>query len=1163
MFISKLRISGFKSFSEDTTISINSGLNGIIGPNGSGKSNIVEAIKWVMGENSSKSLRGSGMNDLIFSGSASKASKNIALVALTLETNKAILDDNYKKFFKDNIIEVERQVIRDSGSTYRINGKEVKAKDIQYLFADFSSGSRSSNIIDQGTVGNLILQKPIDRRKILDEAAGISGISARKNETNNKLDSTKRNLDRLNDILASKKRSLLELQRQAKKAKLFKQAQEETDELKKVLLIAKWKKTKSQLIHLKSQLESINTELQNKKSQLKKLSEEASEKKSLLNNLNNQKKDIKEKILLLNLDIEKINFEINSKQNDLISLKNLKIQINKSINFQTEILNNSKKRIIEISKEIGTLPKSDDKKDKEKDAKNNFLKLKNEVELKEKKIKDLNIQFNEEKSFVNKCEFEKTILEKEVKEIFSKINLSKSQIKEKIMHQEHDKEFKKLTNLSKIKKNDLNKINSEKEENTEAIKNINFKINELVTLIKNENLVLENQKTILNNIEKEISNYLSLGHKTTKSNILNEVKIEKGYLLAFCLAIGDGIEADDNEKSAVQWNFLDNIEKLELPKGLSSINKYVKGPKKLEKFLSQVAIVKNNKEGEEHQKYLKNGQIAVSKEGSLWRWDGLTIIDGKQTFTFKRIDSTTKILELEKKLINEKNILLKIENKISKYEKDLQGYNKKIILCEENLIDLNNKSFEAQAFLNDLDKKLFIMNNVKSTINEDIKNIKEDLLRSEKIFKLKKEQIQSLESSIVKKSGKVLETNKLFVEAKSQLEVLKKAADKWQINFALEKQKNDELVLKNNKNIEEIKETEKRLITIQETINVLQKDLKEAEEKIILIELNPSHSNNKINLLNEKIKDNNEQLESLNARLIETENNYKEIEQNILVKTSKFEELKEKSIRKDTQIEELSNFLKVEENNIKDEVNINLDDKSYFDNKYYDLDIKELEGKLKKFKFKIDEYDDINFSAEKDAIELEKEVSKLDIEEKDLRKAATKLEKAIEELNKESRSRILNAFNEINNTFSSLFKKLFNGGKAYLELIDSSDPLQAGLELMVSPPGKKLQKLSLLSGGEKALASLALIFSTFINKTSPICILDEVDAPLDEGNVEKFCELLKEASNTSKNRFLVVTHNKITMGFMNKLYGITMIEPGSSKVVSVNLDEAESVYAAE
>ena len=475
------------------------------------------------------------MNDLIFSGSASKASKNIALVSLTLEVAKHTLEDNYKKFLKDNIIEVERQAIRDSGSTYKINGKEVKAKDIQYLFADFSSGSRSSNIIDQGTIGNLVLQKPIERRRILDEAAGISGISARKNETNNKLDSTKRNLDRLNDILTSKKNNLLELQSQSKKAKLFKKAQEETDKLKKVILIAKWKKTKSQLRQFKSQLESINIELKNKKYQLKELDKESSEKKSLLSELNNKKKDIKENILLLNLDIEKINFEIKSKQNDLISLKNLKTQINKSINFQTEILNNSKKRIIEINKEMEALPKNDNRNDKEENAKNNLLKIKAKVELTEKKIKDLNKHFNEEKNLVNKCEFEKTILEKEINEILSKINLNKNQIKEKIMHQKHNTEFQKITNLIKIKKNDLNKITTEKKKNTEDTKNINLKIKEFMMLIKNENLLLENQRAIVNEVEKEISNYLSLGYKTTKSNILNEVKIEKGYFLRLVL----------------------------------------------------------------------------------------------------------------------------------------------------------------------------------------------------------------------------------------------------------------------------------------------------------------------------------------------------------------------------------------------------------------------------------------------------------------------------------------------------------------------------------------------------------------------------------------------------------------------------------------------------
>ena len=369
MFINKLRISGFKSFSEDTTITINSGLNGIIGPNGSGKSNIVEAIKWVMGENSSKSLRGSGMNDLIFSGSASKASKNIALVSLTIAVEKNLLEDNYKKFLKDNIIQVERQAIRDLGSTYRINGKEAKAKDIQFLFADFSSGSKSSNIIDQGSIGNLVLQKPIERRKILDEAAGISGISARKNETNSKLDSTRKNLIRLNDILLSKKKNLQELQKQAKKAKLFKEAQKETDELKKILLIAKWRKTKIQHDLFQSQLKEINLELKNKQDHLTKIEQTKSKKEDIFSNLTNEQKLAKEKSLLLNLDIEKINFELNSKKNDLVSLKNLKIQINKSINFQKEILENSKNRIIELNKEMKSLSTKDAKKNQEESVK--------------------------------------------------------------------------------------------------------------------------------------------------------------------------------------------------------------------------------------------------------------------------------------------------------------------------------------------------------------------------------------------------------------------------------------------------------------------------------------------------------------------------------------------------------------------------------------------------------------------------------------------------------------------------------------------------------------------------------------------------------------------------------------------------------------------------
>ena len=185
------------------------------------------------------------------------------------------------------------------------------------------------------------------------------------------------------------------------------------------------------------------------------------------------------------------------------------------------------------------------------------------------------------------------------------------------------------------------------------------------------------------------------------------------------------------------------------------------------------------------------------------------------------------------------------------------------------------------------------------------------------------------------------------------------------------------------------------------------------------------------------------------------------------------------------------------------------------------------------------------------------------MEEKDLNNASKKLEKAIQQLNKEARNRVISTFSSINSTFTELFKKLFDGGKAHLELIDSDDPLEAGLELLVSPPGKKLQRLSLLSGGEKALASIALIFSTFVNRQTPICILDEVDAPLDDFNVERFCNLLKETTKITDKKFIVITHNRITMGYMNKIYGVTMNEPGVSKLVSVNLDKISSEFAAE
>ncbi len=1165
MFISKLRLSGFKSFSDDTSLSINTGLNGIIGPNGSGKSNIVEAIKWVMGENSSKSLRGSGMNDLIFGGSASKASKNIALVSLRLEVEKNNVSDSNKKYLKDGVIEVERQILRDSGSTYRINGKEVRAKDVQFLFADFSSGSRSSNIIDQGTVGSLIMQKPIERRRILDEAAGISGISARKNETSSKLLATKRNIERLTDILDTKKDSLAELQKQANKAKYYKETLKKINELSEITAIARWKSTKVQLNYKISQLHQSKEKLIRKKVQLKELEELILNQNTAVSKLENEKKEISEKNLLLSLDIEKINFEMMNRKNDLLSLANLKEQIKRNLSFQNEILENSTLRLKEVKREI-------EKTEKEKVTSGgpelieaSLVSIQKKYNTIEENLIKLNNELNQEKQLVSQSEFEITISEKNKDNNFNNINVLKKEILEK---KSNLSSSTKLANL----KIDINKctiaiegfnknifkINAVRSKTRESITFINDKIEKLKVLN-------DSQKHVLNDLEKKISTYLSLGFKTTEKSILKEINITNGYRLAFCLAIGDGIEAENSKDSYVKWKEIKSLSNFTLAEGLTPLSKYVKGPKKLASFLSQVAVVNTIEEGNRTHKLLKNGQISVTKQGSLWRWDGLVILDGKKTFTFKRIASTTKILELEKQLAKEKSKFLKIEEDVLNHKKSLESANKKLKELDENFLDLNNALQGKQRFLNNLDKDVFIENSYKDTLGNDLSALDKSLITTQKANENLINKIEYLRNNITEKSSVILNIRNKVSQEVSALDVAKKELDKKQLDYALNKQKRDTIELEYSKNLQEIKETERNIIATKDLVVSLNKDLKEADKKITQKTLNPMSSGEQIKKIETIITENKKTLTVLESGIFNINEKCTTLKEESATKKNKLDELNESCIRKDAQITELSNFIKMEADKIKNDLNIEIENSSsdLLNNKKYDINIKEVEGNVRKLKLKNEQYSNVNLSAEKDAFDLQKVVAELDFEEKDLTRAAKKLEKAIEELNKESRARILNTFEEINITFSTLFKKLFSGGKAYLELIDSSDPLEAGLELMVSPPGKKLQKLSLLSGGEKALASLALIFSTFINKSSPICILDEVDAPLDEGNVVKFCELLKEATRISKKRFLVVTHNKITMGYMNKLYGITMIEPGSSKILSVNLDQAESVFAAE
>ena len=1164
MFISKIKLTGFKSFSEETTLSFNENLNGIIGPNGSGKSNIVEAIKWVMGENSSKSLRGSGMNDIIFSGSASKASKNIASVTLFLKVTTNNISSSTKNYLKSGDLEVERQIIRDSGSTYRINGKEVKAKDVQFLFADLSSGSRASNIIDQGAIGNIITQKPSERRRILDEAAGISGISARKIESKNKLEATKRNLSRLSDILLDNKNRLSKLKKQAETAIRFKETSNRIEELTKNIAFAKFQRAVRDRKNIKDKLEGNRNNYLKKLQFIKDIEIEKDKVSEILEKLQTSRRELQQDNLNLDNLINQTNLEKENTSKQLESLKSLKEQIKRNENFQNEILENSISRLKVLEHELSKNEAANNIKNFEVSEKKHN-EIKNALLKSDEIIEITSLKLSNKKELVNNKEYEKSLLIKKI----NSLDEDCKKIKESVSHRED--QYKNTSHFDNLEKNRL-KIKNNNQQGLLQLRKYNEKLkqfSDLENLTKKEiekvssQLVEQSEKT--DDIKNQITVFSSLGFKNTQKNIIKNIRIDENYKLAFYLALGDRIEASKDDKAPVIWNAMSNKIPYSLPKEVKCINHFVEGPKEIQLFLSQVGIVNSNEDGNRYQKKLRPGQTLVSKEGVLWKWDGLHIKDGKETITYKRIISTTKLIKLEKEHKKEdikatklKNIKGKIDIKYQNIKKEIDKIEKKIGISESFLASNNQNLVEIE--------RDFLINKSKKELDlEEIIREKEYLKEktSEKVNI--KNEIKLIEDYITKESGNIVNLRKKLSDENKENRLLKDNYENFRIQFEINKKQRDAVTIQKEKTVEEISATHKQIQNTKNILLTLKEDIKRAnyEESILL--KSPVKDKPEVKDLNIQIDKNN-----INIKKTEDLLSKKKYEQELVLEKlqsskMKLEIMKEETIRKEAQLEQLNSFISGEEERIDSDLRISKSDlySAIKKSDFSGFDIRNSEIILRNLKIKNQNTDDINLSAENELKELESKINDILVEEKDLNNASKKLEKAIQQLNKEARNRVISTFSSINSTFTELFKKLFDGGKAHLELIDSDDPLEAGLELLVSPPGKKLQRLSLLSGGEKALASIALIFSTFVNRQTPICILDEVDAPLDDFNVERFCNLLKETTKISDKKFLVITHNRITMGYMNKIYGVTMNEPGVSKLVSVNLDKISSEFAAE
>ena len=1157
MKFTRLKITGFKSFVDTTVLDIKPGLTGLVGPNGCGKSNIVEAMKWNMGEAGPSRLRAGEMNDIIFAGTKGRPSRNSAEVTLTIENNN---EELLQAYTDSSEIEVSRKIEKDDGSTYQINNKEVRQRDVQILYADIAIGSRSNAIVDQGQVGKIINSKPQERRQILEEAAGISGIHARKHETELKLKSTETNLDKLEEIITNDVSRLKELSRQSNQAKRYKTISENIRKLEATILYQRWNSNKEKIEINKKQLESctenvnqitrkiasVSLQQQNIENDLPALREENQKYSNILNKL-------------------KVEYDILIKEEESISLEKAK-QKDTIKNLIAEIFNEEKLfkeldiQYKELTTNINTI-KINTTDININELKENLENLKKEEAYNSEKLTE-----SERALAYNTSQIEN--LQNEI----VKLKLQKEETKNSL--QKNIEEIKNLNTISKENNEKdvfLNKIDilkkKLKDEDSKEISTLK-KLDIIVEEIKNLNEKIDQKKIVLQNKLRSIDQYnaskdilTKLFESDEKNIVINYLKFPNGFEKAIEAALGHGLKAS-LEKSSIEWRNIDQQSLKSLPEEIKSLSDYTKGVPEVLNILKLTGLVDNSEQGDLLQHKLIPGQQLVTKNGGLWRWDGYTHTENAKTPANQILQNKTNLIELTSKINS-------LQSEISNHETDILNLNSEINSSENNKIDnnaillkINNSKIDIRSIIEKEQSAMSIyiennnVNKTKLAILESSKSKNEYLfkkLSNELAICLKKElsvsQIEDLKKNINQITSK---NNEKKIELNNYFSVYQKELS------AIDNRENhlNQLVNEKSRLDSQINNIKNRIKNLKYNKNHLELDIKNLDLKPIQIEKLKLKIFNEIDNLKKKSNNISEKLlnkENENKSILNELKTYNEELINYREDKARQESLLQQSIERNNEDRErIYEKLKITPDKFNEIIDLSIETQG----------IEESNLALEKLIIQRERIGPVNLVAEEDSEKLRIKLEEIDQEKEDLINAINKLRSSIRAINKEARARLLEAFDEVNKHFKELFTNLFGGGEAYLNLEGSDDPLESGLELMASPPGKKLQQMSLLSGGEQALTAMALIFSVFLTKPSPICVLDEVDAPLDESNVDRFLDLIDSISKKSETRFLVISHHRLTMARMDRLYGITMQEPGVSQLVSVSLKDAEKIKVA-
>ncbi len=1138
MKFKSIRISGFKSFLEPTEIDLNDGLTGIVGPNGCGKSNIVEAIKWVMGENSARQMRGEGMDDVIFSGSNERPARNFAEVTIKLDNTEKKAPANFNQF---NEIEISRKIERDKGSTYRVNSKQVRARDVQLIFADTATGARSSGIVSQGRISQIIEYSLDDRRIILEEAANIKGLHNRRHEAELKLNGATDNLSRLLDIENTYNEQLIELEKQGRKAARYRSVGDRLRKAEASLFLSLLNSAEKEFDELETKFEKSKNNVE--EAQIN-LSKNTKSKLEIFNKLPELRKIETEKAAILqSLNISKIRLE----EEEATSKFTLNNVLNQITQIETDI-----KREIEIKDDANkTIANLLLEKDKLQLDTKDFTTKKNDAS---KKVNELKIKSEDADAKLSSINSEIFSIKSDKSDLENRIN----NLKEKIKNSEDQKsqfnitEDKKLinehnkirVNIEKLIKEENNKLELIKKQ-LETKENLNINLKEKKGKIDYD----------LNVMRADLHSLSSLlGYNEFKNNTLEATIDDIGNLQdAIGSVLGETILApvkldNSDEQDISYWKEITTKFEEKLPKGATPIISKIKKNSILDIALIGIGIVENEKTALKLQKELSFGQALTTLKGGLWRWDGYVQPLGVQNSYSERLQQITKLRNLQDELPSKEKEEVTIVNEINQNELELKKFFGTTKEIESKINLLNNELNDTKLSISSLDSKINSSNILLKEHQNILDTSQKELVDLETLSKKSLNLPTLLADELKIRNAADQCRNELTGAMAAEQQIRNQESFQQRNLMQINNQKND---WENRKD-----EAETRIKSLKERLDNLKED-KSRLEKL------PDNFVEKANELNIKIETAEQKRNLAADKLVQTETLFNEAEKLEKSSEQNLASFREVMIKVEaalnlasTKIENIEDRvyekLRVKSKQLKEIVNLS-------DNEELNTSIETLEKTVQRLLNERESLGAVNLRADEEMNEMRQKIELMSKERVDLKLAIEKLKSGIFELNKEGRQRLKDSFELVNKNFKKLFKELFGGGDAELKLVGDDDPLKAGLEILASPPGKKMQLLSLLSGGEQALTAISLIFSVFLCNPAPICILDEVDAALDDSNVSRFCNLLDKIVDETETYFLVVTHHRLTMAKMNRLFGVTMEQKGISRLVSVDLEQANKI----